>query len=100
MGERREGTCDRGQVRGGTRFALDEDEVSLNVRMSVNTNALLGEASREMLELASQALSSSNDNIFNLFLVFLSRLRTLEPAFSDMQVTRPILWGSSSAHDV
>ena len=33
--------------------------------MSVN-NAVLGEASRDMLELASQALSTSKDVVFNL----------------------------------
>ena len=59
----------------------------------------LDEASRDMLELASQALSTSNDVIFNLLSISLSKLRTLQPAFSRMQVTRP-LWGSSSAHDV
>ena len=34
---------------------------------------------------ASQALSTPNDIIFNLFLVFLSKRRTLEPAFSHMK---------------
>ena len=68
--------------------------------MPVNTNARLGEASRDVLELVSQALSTSNDIIFNFLLICLSKLRSLEPAFSHMQVTRLMLRGSSSAHDV
>ena len=51
----------------------------------VNTSALLGEASRDTLELASQALSTSNDIAFNFLLISLSKLRTLDPAFSHMQ---------------
>ena len=39
-----------------------------------------------MLELSSQALSTSNDIVFNFLLISLSKLRTLEPAFSHMQM--------------
>ena len=37
-------------------------------------------------ELASQAVSTSNGIIFKLLLISPSKLRTLEPAFSHMQV--------------
>ena len=49
--------CDRGQVRVGTRFAHKQYEVSYIIcqqfvvefeRVSVHTNALLGEASRDV----------------------------------------------------
>ena len=53
-----------------------------------------------MLELASHALSTFKNIIFNLLVISLSKLRILEPAFSHMQVARHTLLGSSSAHDV
>ena len=70
--------CD--QVRVGTRFALNEDEVPYlpAVRRRVWTcvrghRPSLGWRHREMLELAAQALSTSNDIIFNLLVIFLPK---------------------------
>ena len=94
-------------IRVGTRFALNEDKVSYlqAVRRRVWTcvrghRPSLGWRHREMLELAAQALSTSNDIIFNLLVIFLPKHGNLEPAFSQRQVTRLILLGTSSAHDV
>ena len=44
---RREGTCDLGQVRVGTRFALDEDEVSYHLAHPRETQALWSQATTQ-----------------------------------------------------